>query len=279
MDLGDDLHQIYPVELMYGSLYQELLNAEEQGRQRSRFCIQLEEILARQGSKFRDPEKKVLYANLILRICRFELKSKEELHQAIAWCTGLAHDDLGAALDLLETEYGVLSYDDRMYCYDFVAEAVGANDFRRYMGEAVRKTMFQPAMLTQSDILEMAGMQENVETEFGAIHGIQTREWQFEQHLMMPGYKGRAMAPHFCGGGGAASPGCRRTVQRTDITPSVCPPIAVGKGRLWQKSIGLRGGGFRGNTSEFFLNFTILAKQTRNPARHSKYFRTSWDTV
>lgn len=178
-----DLPLIYPVELLKGSFFNELLSAEEQGRQRSQFCILLNNIFRRFDTKLNQAERNLLFANLILRICRFHFQSKSELCEALHYCTGLSSDIIQAALNTLENEYAVLSYDDRLVCYDFVADSVGATDFRNYIRSAKMKVAFSASMLNQSDILDYADISRIVETDFGASHGIQTREWSFKQRI------------------------------------------------------------------------------------------------
>ena len=174
---------IYPVELLKGAFFDELLNAEEQGRQRSQFCILLNSIYRKFDTKLTDDARSVLLANLILRICRFKFDSREELISAIQECSGLKLAAVSSAIALLETEYAVLSYDDRLVCFDFVADSVGANEFRNFLKTAQNRITFRADMLNQNDIQEFADVLKPIETDFGAKHGIQTREWSFVQQI------------------------------------------------------------------------------------------------
>ncbi|MDD3334650.1 MAG: hypothetical protein PHI98_03945 [Eubacteriales bacterium] len=183
VDASSPLPLIYPVELLKGAFFSELLNAEEQGRQNSQFCILLNSIYRKLDTKLTDETRNVLLANLILRICRFHFETRVELLSAIGECSGLSSTQVDAALQLLENEYAVLSYDDRLICFDFIADSVGANEFRNFLKTAQNRRAFHPEMLAQNDILDFAETLKPIETDFGSKHGIQTREWQFVQQI------------------------------------------------------------------------------------------------
>ena len=183
VDSSQPLPLIYPVELLKGAFFDELLNAEEQGRQRSQFCILLNSIYRKFDTKLTDDARSVLLANLILRICRFRFERRDELVSAIQACSGLTLSQVNIAIQLLEDEYAVLSYDDRLVCFDFVADSVGANEFRNFLKAAQNRRSFRPDMLMQNDIQEFADVLKPIETDFGSKHGIQTREWSFIQRI------------------------------------------------------------------------------------------------
>lgn len=183
IDEDSPLPRIYPVELLKGAFFDELLNAEEQGRQRSQFCILLNSIYRKFDTKLTENARSVLLGNLILRICRFHFENREELLSALGQCTGLPVSQINEAVHLLEDEYAVLSYDDRLICFDFVADSVGANEFRNFLRSAQLRRPFRAEMLLQNDIQEYADILKPLETDFGSRHGIQTREWAFIQRL------------------------------------------------------------------------------------------------
>lgn len=181
MSADQPLSLIYPVDLLIGSFFSELLNAEESGRQRSQFCILLNNIYKKYDTKLTDDAHRVLLANLIVRICRMNFATREELMLALEACSGLSTDAVDSAVNLLENEYAIFAYDDRLVCFDFVADSVGANEFRNHLRTLQNRMSFRPSMLNDNDILELGELDKPVETDFGAKHGIQTREWQFIQ--------------------------------------------------------------------------------------------------
>jgi len=177
------LPMIYPADLLKGSFFTELLNAEESGRQRSQFCILLNNIYKKFDTKLTDDANKVLLANLIVRICRMTFKSRDELLLALETCSGISSVAVEAAVNLLENEYAIFAYDDRLICFDFVADSVGANEFRNHLRTLQNRLSFRANMLNDNDILELGEIDKPVDTDFGAKHGIQTREWQFIQRI------------------------------------------------------------------------------------------------
>ncbi|MBQ8962523.1 MAG: hypothetical protein IJ089_14005 [Clostridia bacterium] len=185
-EISDDarLPMIYPVDLIRGAFFSELLNAEEQGRQRSQFCILVNNILRKFETKFSADEVSLLLANLIVRICRFRFENRQQLTQALSICANLSEVQVVSALRILEDEYAVLSYDERLICFDFVADSIGAGDFRRYLNAAKLRTAFEPRFINLESVQKCAAIEEPIPTNFGIGHGIMTKEWVFDQCLL-----------------------------------------------------------------------------------------------
>lgn len=186
VELSDNspLPMIYPVDLLQGAFFDELLSAEEQGRQRSQFSILLNNILRKFESKLSDAEQRVLFANLILRVCRFRFAKREDLYLAISECTNLSSIQVQSAIRLLEEEYAVLSYDDRLICFDFVADSVGATDFRNFLRAAKNHQVFNPGMLQQEEVQQYANVIDPISTTFSNDIGATTSEWSFTQSIL-----------------------------------------------------------------------------------------------
>lgn len=186
VEIGEEgkLPMIYPVDLIKGSFFAELLNAEEQGRQRSQFCILVNNILRKFETKLSGDEIDLLLANLILRICRFHFDNRQQLTSALSVCANLSEVQVQSALRLLEDEYAVLSFDDRLICFDFVADSVGASDFRKYLNAAKNRTIFDPRLIALEAIQNCANLAEPMATNFAIERGIMTKEWSFAQRLL-----------------------------------------------------------------------------------------------
>lgn len=185
IDSADDLTLIYPTDLLKGNFFLELLDAEESGRQRSQSCILYNSILTQYNDKLSDNEKNVLLSNLILRICRFKTNSREDSILALTVCSKLSVDDVENALSVLENEFAVLEYDVRANCFDFIADAVGAGEYRSYMKRLRNGIQFSTSVLENNEqLLTLAQIENPIETMFGAEKGIQTLEWSFNQVLL-----------------------------------------------------------------------------------------------
>lgn len=176
---------IRPVELLDRGLLRELLLAEEQGRQRSRFCTQYESILRRYSDRFTEDEAKVLSANLILRIGQFRTHDRADAVRALQYCTGMAGPSIEKALESLENDHGVMAFDDRVGSFDFIEDAVGANDFRWFIAAKRRETRIDLSIAFQQyEVKQLLGVALPVETDFSIKHHIRTREWQYSQEVI-----------------------------------------------------------------------------------------------
>lgn len=182
---GKDIPIIYPTDLLKGNFFTELLNAEEQGRQRSQICILYNAIYTRFNQKLSEDEKAVLLANVILRICRFKNTSRSDTVMALAVCANLTIRQVESALRVLEDEYAVMEYDERIHCFDFIADAVGAGEFRTYIRKKRSEIHFSADILSQNEVISAsAQITEPIQTVFSDELGIQTFEWAFEQHII-----------------------------------------------------------------------------------------------
>ncbi|OQY10739.1 MAG: hypothetical protein B6I28_00330 [Fusobacteriia bacterium 4572_132] len=177
---------ILPVSLIDGDLFSELLTAEEEGRQRSQYCIVYNNILKKHGDKLSQNEKNILTSNLILRICRFKTFSKEDILNAMSILSGLNEVFCLESLGILETEYGILQYDDISNCFDFVGDAVGQADFRRFFKKKSQNTKLNYDLLEANSVkLENLGEILEVETNFGKANNISTNEWKYKGELLI----------------------------------------------------------------------------------------------
>lgn len=183
VDLDEEIPLIMPEHLMTGDLFNEMLSAEESGRQTSRFCISYRTILSRVGDNLSQEALKVLRANLILRILKFKTNSYEDVKKAIEFCTGLNESEIKEALNLLEHEYAVLGFDNYANCIDFMAEANGYHDYKIVKNRFFAKTAVSITDLDDIQIRKLFEIDLPLETDFKNNHFIQTDEWFFRQYL------------------------------------------------------------------------------------------------
>ena len=174
---------IYPEELMKGDLFTEMLSSEQEGRQSSQHCIRYYNVLGKFEDKLSEKSLAVLRANLILRILRFKNTSYEDVTTALSYCCGLATDELQNELDLLVNEYGILGYDERANCFDFMEESNGAHDYKIIKKRILSQAVYSTSFLHNIDIRDYAGVEENIETPFGTQKHSFTKEWEYVQDL------------------------------------------------------------------------------------------------
>lgn len=182
-DLNNNPILIMPEQLMRGDLYNEMLSAEQDGRQASQHCLRFDNIICKYGDKLPDNAKTVLRANLILRILRFRTESYDDVKKALIICTGLSREDMTLSLDLLENEYGYLAFDERANCLDFMEESNGAHDFKIIKKRLIAGSKLDKSIFEDIAIREMAGVVDWQTTNFGVINHISTNEWNYEQEL------------------------------------------------------------------------------------------------
>lgn len=174
---------IYPEELMTGDLYAEMLSAEQEGRQSSQHCIRYSNILGNYEDKLSGKSLAVLRSNLIVRILRLKSSSYDDVIKALSYCCGLTTAEIIKELDILVNEYGVLGFDDRANCFDFMEESNGAHDYKIIKNRLLATANYLPTVFHDEYILEIAGINENVDTMFANQHHINTKEWEYIQSL------------------------------------------------------------------------------------------------
>ncbi len=176
---------IHPIRLIQSDFFTELLRAEEEGRQQSEYCILYNQVLRKHRDKCTEAQLDVLAANLILRIGRFKTGKRHEAVRAISYCLPHATKTIEAALQELENELGVLSFDEAAGCFDFVEDATGARDFRRFIARVRSRTAVLPSLAFQSaELRKQLGLDTSAVTSFGHRKSIRTQEWQFSQDVV-----------------------------------------------------------------------------------------------
>lgn len=181
-DFGN-LPIIYPTRLITSDFFTELLRAEEEGRQQSEYCILYSQVLRKYKDKCTDVLLDVLSANLILRIGRFKTVTREEALRALKYCLPYTETEISKAVNELENELGVISFDSVAGCFDFIEDATGANDFRSFIQRFRNRTVIESA-LAFLEIKRRLNLESLVDTDFGKKHGIRTLEWQYVQDIL-----------------------------------------------------------------------------------------------
>lgn len=178
---------VYPIRLIESDFFTELLRAEEEGRQQSEYCVLYNQVLRKHKDKCSQIMLDVLAANVILRIGRFKTSNRAEAIRALSYCIPHNRKAIEEALYNLENELGVLSFDDSAGCFDFVEDATGAEDFRRFIRKLRDKTHthIEPSLaFADPDVKELLGVQTAVNTSFASKKGIRTQEWQYTQEIL-----------------------------------------------------------------------------------------------
>lgn len=178
-----DLTLVPATKIIRSEFFNELLAAEQEGRKQSEYCILYNQILTKYGDKLDERAKETLAAILISRIGRFKTHNRTESVELIAYISGVTVREVEVSIQLLENQYGVLSYDDVANVFDFIADAIGVNDFKLLLRK--KKRNFEIDMSSVFDMGLGEDLQlDEIEPAFGKQHFIRTREWKFTQTLM-----------------------------------------------------------------------------------------------
>lgn len=180
---GQPAPLVLPEALLTGDLFTEMLAAEEEGRQVSQHCIRYSNVIRKYGDKLSENSKKVLRANLALRILRCRTTSYADASNGLSIFSGLDEETVKSELVWLENEYAVIAYDEHAACFDFLEDSSGAHDFKTHFRRLRASAKFDEAIFEDSAIRELAEVIQNQDTNFAVKHKISTNEWQFTQEL------------------------------------------------------------------------------------------------
>lgn len=182
-ELGS-LPYIYPINLIKTDFFKELLLAEEEGRQQSEYCIQYNSLLRKYSDKLSQNDNDVLAAILILKIGRFKTKTIEDVTRGISYTSGLDELKINIAISVLEDEFGILSFDETAGVFDFIEDATGANDFKRFISKKRTSTTIDSNLFFNDEKLKLLLDLSTISTAFSSRHLVHTNEWKFTQEIV-----------------------------------------------------------------------------------------------
>ena len=183
-ELGS-LPNVIPIDIIKGEFFKELLLAESEGRQKSENCTLYDKIDIKYHEKLSRNDLDVLAGILILKLGKFKTSSKEDVLIALKYITGIKVELIQESLKELEDSYGVIEYDEKNNTYDFIEDATGINDFKRFNKKKKLSYEGQDVeILLNNNIKEKLGLNINFLTDFGQKNNIKTNEWLYEQDIV-----------------------------------------------------------------------------------------------
>jgi len=178
------LPQIYPIDIIKGELFTELLLAEKEGRQRSENCMLFDRILVKHGEKLQDIQRNILSSILVFKLLKLRVESKDEVLRAFSYLSGASVKLIDTILEELEVKIGVITYDEARKAYDFVEDATGQNDFNVHFNRVRNRLDYITAeALITGEIKNKLGMISDLQTDFAKLHNIKTNEWSYKQDI------------------------------------------------------------------------------------------------
>lgn len=182
-ELGD-LPEIKATDIIKGDLFEELLLAETEGRQKSEYCTLFDKIQIKYKDKLKPIEQEVLSAVLVLKLCKFKNKDKEDVQFAIEAITGLKKEIIKTVISDLEDIYGIIGYDERNHTYDFIEDATGKNDFLRMLRKKKNNFKIDEDSLFNAEIIEKLGVEKILDTDFSKRNYIKSNEWKYVSSII-----------------------------------------------------------------------------------------------
>lgn len=183
-ELGS-LPSVMAIDIIKGEFFRELLLAESEGRQKSENCTLYDKIYIKYNTKLSIIDLDILAGILVLKLGKFRTISKEDVLQALRYITGIKVELIKNSLIELEDIYGIIEYDEKNNTFDFIEDATGINDFKRFIKKKKLSYKNQDAeILLNNGIKEKLGLNINFQTDFGQRHNIKTNEWQYEQDIV-----------------------------------------------------------------------------------------------
>lgn len=178
----DNFPTIFPISIIDSSIYDEMLNSEEKGLVSSQYCMLFRDIRTKVWDRLTENEHKVLKAILIVNIARFSFHSKEDMAQAVRYCSGLSRDIVTEAICSLEDNHGIVAYDESTNSINLIAEASGFNEFKRVFNR-YRSNVSATISDIDEEVETELDLDQPVETSFAQIHNIISPEWCFEKEF------------------------------------------------------------------------------------------------
>ena len=179
------IEYIYAVDVIDSPLFAEMLNSEEKGLVQSQNCMLFRDIMLKNSDKMTEEEKRVLKAVLIINLCKFAILDRTDCILAIKHCSNLSETNIDKALNGLENNYGVISFDSNTNRFDLMAEANGMNEFKReYIRKKLMVNGYNGIVSCDDELIRDLNLASAEETAFGFEHKINSGEWCFEKRLI-----------------------------------------------------------------------------------------------
>lgn len=182
-ELGE-IPQVFGIDLLKGDLFNELLLAEEEGRQKGENCTIYEKIISKYDEKLNKYNKDILTAILGTKLVKFRMANRDETLFLLQSLTGYSQKVIEETLTDLEENLGIVTFDERTNTYDFIEDATGINDFHRFIRKKKNNIKIPLGAMINGSIYEKIGISSNIKPDFSVRNHIKTSEWQFEQELL-----------------------------------------------------------------------------------------------
>lgn len=168
---------ITAVNLCIDALIDEFLASEKYGQQGAT-AHAFEGVIQKYSNELSEAEKDALKAILLSSKIGLKTSSREEYQTALAMLTGLEKKIIDKTVNLLESEYGVLEWNDLLHHFEIVGDAVPKRAFLAHLASKVEEIPMQERARIFSSNYARWFEKEILPTDFAADE-ISTKEWNY----------------------------------------------------------------------------------------------------
>jgi len=181
MDVPDHLYwTLSATQLWSNELLEDLLSAEEYGKQGA-IAHAYATVCDRYENRFTHVTIELLRAITLSSKMGLTVSSKEEAIKALCNLSGVSIENANLALQELQNEYNVVEWDDNFKHFEIVGDAVPRTQFHAFLRSRVGSSYDnkRKASLFASKAKEWCDLLQDIDTDFGNINNITTKEWSF----------------------------------------------------------------------------------------------------
>ncbi len=166
--------------LLTSSLREELISSEKSGNQGA-IASALESVLNRHRDRLNEASIAILQAIVIAAKLMMKADNREDAVKGLGWLCGLVPDVVQKELHDLQFERNLIEWDESLCYFDILGDAVPKTQFISFLHQR-RLNEYddrRQARLFASGIDKLTDtLTKDIETNFGELHAIKTREWR-----------------------------------------------------------------------------------------------------
>lgn len=167
--------------LLTSGLREELLSSEKSGNQGA-ITYALESVLNRHAERLSESSIAILKAIVIAAKLIMKADDRADAVKGLGWLCGLSPDVVQKELAYLQFESNIIEWDESLCCFDILSDAIPKTQFISFLHQRrlneyddhKQAKLFVNAIAKLTDKLA-----QDIETDFGELHAIKTREWRF----------------------------------------------------------------------------------------------------
>lgn len=167
--------------LLTPSLREELISSEKSGNQGA-IAYALESVLNRHRDRLSEAAIAILKAIVIAAKLIMKADNRNDAVEGLGWLCGLTSDVVQKELDNLQFENNLIEWDNSLCCFDILSDAIPKTQFISFLHQRRLNEYddHKQARLFVNIIDKLTDkLTSDIETDFGELHTIKTREWRF----------------------------------------------------------------------------------------------------